>query len=89
MKLIFKVGWFMHNNWLFVIVHYIVIIYYILTLLVTANDVWMDLTLLISKIPINKKNAGKSESINYTLLNEKRIHHDKKNVHISCWITAA
>ena len=35
--------------------HYIVI-YYILTSLVTANDVWMDLTLLISKISINEKN---------------------------------
>ena len=34
-----------------------------------------------------KKKHGKSESINYTLLNEKRIHDDeKKNVHISCWI---
>ena len=29
---------------------------------------------------------GKSESINYTLLNEKRIHDDEKKVHISCWI---
>ena len=33
------------------------------------------------------KKHGKSESINYTLLNEKRIHDDeKKKVHISCWI---
>ena len=40
---------------LFVRVHYIVIIYYILTWLVTANDVWMDLTLLMRKISTNKK----------------------------------
>ena len=58
--------------------HYIVIIYYILTYLVTANDVWMYLTLLISKISINKKKHGKSEGINYTLLNEKRLHDDEK-----------
>ena len=32
-----------------------------------------------------KKNE-KSESINYTLLNEKRIHDDEKKVHIACWI---
>ena len=57
----------MHNNLLFERVHYIVIIYYILTKLVTANDVWTDLTLMISKISINK-NYGKFESINYTLL---------------------
>ena len=53
----------MHNSGLFVKVHYIVIIYYILTKLVTANYVWMDLTLIISKISINKKKDGKSESI--------------------------
>ena len=70
----------MHNNWLFVRGHYIVIIYYILTQLVTANDVWMDLTLLISKISLDKKTHGKSESINYTLLNEKRMHDDGKKM---------
>ena len=46
--------------------------------IVTANDVWMDLTFLICKISIHKKKHGKSESINYTLLNEKRIHDDEK-----------
>ena len=35
-----------------------------------------------SKISIYKKNDGKFESINPTLLNEKRIH-DEKKVHIS------
>ena len=35
----------MHNNSLFVRLHYIVIIYYVLTLLVTDNDVWMNLSL--------------------------------------------
>ena len=33
-----------------------------------------------------KKTHGKSESINYTLLNEKRIHDDEKKGHIFCWI---
>ena len=61
----------MHNNLLFVRVHYIIIIYYILTWLVTANDVWMDLTLLISKISINK-NTVENLSVNYTLFNEKQ-----------------
>ena len=28
----------------------------------------------------NKKKHGKSESINNTLLNEKRIHHDEKKM---------
>ena len=41
----------MPNNLLFVRVHYIVIIYHVLTyMLVTANDVWMDLTLLMGTI---------------------------------------
>ena len=40
----------------------------------------MDRTLLISKISINKKKHEKSERINYTLLNEKRIHHDGKKM---------
>ena len=34
----------MHNNWLFVRLHYIAIIYYVLTELDTDNDVWMDMT---------------------------------------------
>ena len=49
----------------------------------------MDLTLLISKISINKKN-GKSESINYTLLDEKRTHEEKKlltyPVELTIWL---
>ena len=66
-------------------VQYIVIIYYILTQLVTANDVWMDLTRLISKISINKnKKHMENLSFNYTLVNEKRIHDDEKKVHIPC-----
>ena len=32
------------------------------------------------------KKHEKSECINYTLLNEKRIHDDEKKVHISCLI---
>ena len=38
----------------------------------------MDQTLLISKISINKKNDGKSGSINYNLLNEKSIRGEQK-----------
>ena len=40
----------------------------------------MDLTLLISKISINKKKHGKSASVNYTLLNEKRINDNEKKM---------
>ena len=36
------------------------------------NNVWMDPTLLISKISMNKKNDGKSEGINYIII----IYHD-------------
>ena len=43
-------------------------------------DVWMDLTLMISKNSINKKKHGKSEIINYTWLNKKRIHDDEKKM---------
>ena len=46
----------------------------------------MNLTLLISKISINKKKHFKSESINYTLLYEKRIHDDEKKNHMSLTI---
>ena len=58
-------------------VHYIVIIYYLLTYLVTVNDVWMDLTLLISTISINKKMIENLRELIIPWLNEKHINHDK------------
>ena len=52
-------------------VHYIVIIYYVLTKLVTDNDVWMDLTLPINTFSANKnQNARISEGVNYAVLNK-------------------
>ena len=50
--------------------HYIVIIYYILTQLVTDNDVWMDLTFLIHFQQNKKQNDKISESVNYAVLNQ-------------------
>ena len=55
---------------IFVRLHFIVIIYYVLTHLVTDNDVWMHLTLLISTFS-TKKNDRISESVNYAVLNQK------------------
>ena len=69
----------MHNNLLFERLHYIVIIYYVLTWLVTANHVWMDLTLLIRTISANKKNDIIFESVHYTVLNQN-VNTDKKNM---------
>ena len=76
-------GWFVHKNWLFARLAYIVINYYVLTLLVTDNDdiVWMDLTLLINTIFQQIK-----ENIYYTVLYENVYIMTKKYFHLSSWI---
>ena len=75
----------MHNNLLFVRLHYIVIIYYVITLLVIDNGVWMDLALMISTISINKQNDKISESVNYTLLNRS----ESGECGFECWLNCA
>ena len=55
----------MHSYLLFVRLHYIVIIYYVLTLIVTNNNVWIDLTLLISMIKIKKMMVSACIIINF------------------------
>ena len=66
---------------------YITYSYYLLLINIAGYCQWcLDGPDSPDKQNLNKfKNVGKSESINYSLLNEKRIH-DKKKVHISCWI---
>ena len=62
--------------------------YYLLHINIDSYCQWcLDGPDSADKQNFNKwKKHGKSQSINYTLLNEKRTYDDEKISHISCWI---